>query len=71
MAAFCLEHHLHSCSNSDIVSVSPTGGNVPSGLLKAEPKTSGLTTGKDLNVVSVNSNIISENPKGGNVPNGI
>jgi hypothetical protein len=66
-----LEHHLRSCSNSDIVSVSPTGGSVPSGLPKAEPKTYGLATGKDLNVVSVNSNIISKNPKGGTVPSGI
>ena len=66
-----MEHHLHPCSNSDIVSVSPTGGNGPFGLLKAERKTSGFATGKDLNVVSVNANIISENPKGGNVPSGI
>ena len=66
-----MEHHLHSCSNSNIVSVTPTGANVPSGLQKAEPKTSGLATGKDLNVVSVNSNIFSENPQGGNVPSGI
>ena len=28
----CLRRHQHSCSNSDIVSVRPTGGNVPNGL---------------------------------------